>query len=428
MATSARDRRRRRPRVAAAALLVLLSCIHPEAPVESAPAPAVEQRTDAEPTIRVGLAVGAATVLVGGGGAIAVSGADGAPLATVPPAAEWRAVPVPGGVSLAGPAGIGSGVTSALTLRPVDSAEVLRINGRAYRGVVTLLRDRTGVTIVDQLPLETYLASVVSSEMGRRDSADVEALRAQAIVSRTYALRNMGRWRADGFDLYGTVADQVYGGVGNETPLGTAAVIATRGRVLTYAGALVDAFFFSTCGGRTADGVESFRAADRPYLRSVQDTGPDGGAWCSLSPRFRWREEWTGEQVRTALRRSLPAARLAQAADVATVRDVRVGERSRSGRVARLDIALGGSDVRVDGPHVRQVLRTAQGEPLRSNAFTLSATGGGHRITRLVADGGGAGHGVGFCQWGAVGRARAGQSAADILAAYYGGTQLQQAY
>jgi stage II sporulation protein D len=91
-------------------------------------------------------------------------------------------------------------------------------------------------------------------------------------------------------------------------------------------------------------------------------------------------------------------------------------------------IALGATDARVSGPAVRQVLRPPSGELLRSSAFTLAATGAGRRVTRLVADGGGAGHGVGFCQWGAVGRSRAGQDYQQIVAAYYPGATLERLY
>ena len=82
----------------------------------------------------------------------------------------------------------------------------------------------------------------------------------------------------------------------------------------------------------------------------------------------------------------------------------------------------------MDGPNVRQVLRSTSGDILRSNAFTLTVTRGGSRVTRLVADGADAGHGVGFCQWGAVGRARTGQKHEQILAAYYPGTVLERLY
>jgi len=264
--------------------------------------------------------------------------------------------------------------------------------------------------------------------MGRRDLTEREAVRAQAIVSRTYAVHNMGRWRADGFDLQPTVADQVYGGVGAETPEARDAVEATRGQVVSWNGQPIDAFFFSTCGGRTADGVEVFRGADRPYLHSVPDLDPGGQAYCNISPRFRWREEWTGDALQAVLRRSMPEVLSLAPARIRGVSDVRITMRTASGRVGQLTITLDDGDIQVDGPQVRHVLRTTTGDILRSTAFTLTATRSGRRLTRLVADGGGNGHGVGFCQWGAVGRARTGQGYQQILSAYYPGTELQRLY
>jgi stage II sporulation protein D len=199
--------------------------------------------------------------------------------------------------------------------------------------------------------------------------------------------------------------------------------------VLTYGGALIEAFYFSTCGGRTAEGYEVFRGAVRPYLRSVSDLNESGSAYCSISPRFRWREEWSGEALRATLQRTLPPVAGAGNAPIGTVTDVRVTQRSASGRVEQLSIALGGTEVRVDGHvRIRQVLRPPSGQLLRSTAFSLMATGAGRNVTNLVVDGVGAGHGVGLCQWGAVGRARAGQDYQQILAAYYPGTRLERRY
>jgi stage II sporulation protein D len=107
---------------------------------------------------------------------------------------------------------------------------------------------------------------------------------------------------------------------------------------------------------------------------------------------------------------------------------VRDPRRTSSGRVGQLVIALDQEDVQVDGPRVRQVLRTTTGDILRSNSFTLTVSRSGGRLTQLVADGGGNGHGVGFCQWGAVGRARMGQDYRQILTAYYPGTELERLY
>ncbi|HKU60248.1 MAG TPA: SpoIID/LytB domain-containing protein [Gemmatimonadales bacterium] len=394
-------------------------------PVPGYPAPAAES---AEPTLRVGLAVGAASATIGGGAPLAVRDAAGAKVAEIGAAETWRISAQGVGLQLVGPTGAGAGTGGAVAVAPQESGQPIRVNGREYRGEVEVVPDRTGFTVINRVGLESYVVGVVSAEMGRRAPEDLEALRAQSVVSRTYALRNRGRWRAQGFDLYATVADQVYGGVGAETVEAREAVSGTRGMILTYGGQPIDAFFYSTCGGTTADGTEVFRAADRPYLRSIPDVGADGTAYCSLSPRFRWREEWTGASLQTTLRRTLPPVAGVAASDVGDVRDVWVARRTASGRVGELVVALAGIDARVSGPAVRQVLRPQSGELLRSSAFTLTTTGAGRRVTRLVADGGGAGHGVGFCQWGAVGRSRAGQDYRQIVAAYYPGAQLERLY
>ena len=401
----------------------------PEAPPIALPGP----QGPAEPTIRVGLLVGAGSATVTGLAGLSVSDPSGARVAEVPAGEVWRVAVQGAGVAAVAPGGASSTPTDAVEIASPDPNAPVVINGRPYRGTIVGLRDRTGVTLVDRLPMETYLIGVVSAEMGRRSPEDQEALRAQAIVSRTFALRNLGRWQAQGFDLYATVADQVYGGAGTETPEGRAAVDGTRGQVLTYGGAPIDAFFYSTCGGRTADGTEVFRGADRPYLRSVSDLADDGTAYCSLSPRFRWHEEWTGEALRATLQRTLPTlpaggGSTSVAMDVSEVRDVRVAYRTPSGRVGQLAVGLRRGEVLVDEASVRQVLRPVSGEVLRSNTFVLTVSRAGGRVARLVADGAGAGHGVGMCQWGAVGRSRAGQDHERILGAYYPGAVLERLY
>jgi stage II sporulation protein D len=397
------------------------------------PGPSKPAEGPTEPQIRLGLVVGAPVATVSGTAGLSVSDPSGARLAEIPAGEVWRVAVGGAGLVVLAPGGAGTTPSELIEIGSPDPDALVQVNGRPYRGTITALRDRTGVTVVDRVAMETYLAGVVSAEMGRRSLAEQEALRAQAVVSRTFALRNLRRWQALGFDLYATVADQVYGGAASETPEGRAAVDATRGWILTYGGVPIDAFFYSTCGGRTADGTEVFRAADRPYLRSVPDVADDGTAYCSISPRFRWHEEWTGEALRATLQRTLPpvaavAGRSTTAGDMSEVRDVRVSYRTPSGRVGQLTIALRRGDVQVDEPSVRQVLRPVSGELLRSNTFTLTVSGAGQRVTRLTADGAGAGHGVGFCQWGAVGRSRAGQDYERILAAYYPGASLERLY
>jgi stage II sporulation protein D len=390
----------------------------------AAPSPATR-----EVEIRIGLSVGAGSATVGGGGAVSVNQPDGSPIAIIPAGERWQVTVAGQGLVLTSPNGWVSPPLEAATLAATDLRAPLWVNGKAYRGLGEVLRDRTGLTVVNRLGVELYLLGVVSAEMGRRSPVEQAALRAQAVVSRTYALRHLRRWRTEGFDLYATVADQAYGGVAAETAEGRAAVGETRGRVLTYDGGVIEAFYFSTCAGRTADGYEVFRGAVRPYLRSVSDLNESGTAYCSISPRYRWREEWSGETLRATLRLNLPPVAGAGTAVIGTVTDVRVTQRSASGRVDQLSIAMGGTEVRVDGhTRIRQLLRPPGGPLLRSTAFSLIATGAGRNVTSLMIEGAGAGHGVGLCQWGAVGRARAGQDYQQILAAYYPGTRLERRY
>ena len=424
----------------AAALAALGSCT-PAGPPPVQPAPERERPSErpadraperppesGEPQLRIGLAVGVPSATVGGGGDLVVTDPSGAHLAAIPAGEQWRVVPSGTGVSVQPPGRIGSTPSEMIAVIATDPSQAVRANGRTYHGIVEIMRDTAGLTMVNRVLLESYLLGVVSAEMGRRNLAEFEALKAQAVVSRTYALRNLRRRAALGFDLHASVADQVYAGSGSETPEGLDAVRSTRGMVLTYQGAPIDAFYFSTCGGQTADGVEAFRAASRPYLRSFPDVDEYGAAYCRISPRYRWREEWTGDALRATLRRTLPAATGVSSDQVVEVRDVWVAQRTGSGRVGRLAITLRSNQVMVDGPTVRQVLRPASGDLLRSAAFTLAATGAGRGVTRLVVEGSGAGHGVGLCQWGAVGRSRAGHDFQRILAAYYPGAALQRLY
>jgi stage II sporulation protein D len=377
------------------------------------------------PEMRIALAQGASALEVGGSGGLQILDDQGARIAELPFGTVASAIPLPNQVVLR-VAGSRAAAGASLTLEAEDSGTV-RVAGREYRGRVLLVATSTGLLAVNAVDLEEYVAGVVNAEMGRRGPGEEAALEAQAIVSRTFAYRTAGRWRTQGFDMVATVADQAYGGAGSETDMGRTATQSTRGVILTWNGAPIEAFFHSTCGGRTALGQEAFANAGLPYLVSVSDQAPTGESWCAISPRYRWREEWTGEALRATLRASLPPLGV-PAERVGEVRDVVVTERSSSGRVTAIRILLSQSTVPVTGQAIRSVLRPTGGTLLRSTGFQVQATRSGGRLTRLVLEGQGNGHGVGMCQWGAVGRARAGYSAEQILSAYYSGALLSRVY
>jgi stage II sporulation protein D len=169
-------------------------------------------------------------------------------------------------------------VPSPLELQASDGS-LLAVNDSRYRGNILLVATSRGTLhVVNRVGLEEYLLGVVPLEMGPRVYDEVEALKAQAVAARTYAVKRRGDFSAEGYDLCATARCQVYGGATAEQPLSSQAVRATAGQVLLFAGSPADTLFTSTCGGRTEDAFivfPSYSPAAFPYLRSVSCTGEE---------------------------------------------------------------------------------------------------------------------------------------------------------
>jgi stage II sporulation protein D len=170
-------------------------------------------------------------------------------------------------------------------------AENLLLNG-AYRGRMVLSRDGGAVLVVNHVSLEHYLYGVVPAEMPASWAA--EALKAQAVVARSYALTS--RRSTAPYDVFADVRSQVYRGVLAEVATTTAAVRDTRARVVTIGGQVAQTFFFSTSGGRTATNEEAFGGTPLSYLRSVEDPHDD------LSPVHTWTSRFTRREAERKLR------------------------------------------------------------------------------------------------------------------------------
>ncbi len=397
------------------ALFLGASCARPVAP----------GRLAEEPELRIGLVVGAPRVTIGGQDRVAAV-SEGKPVLTLARGRTVTVIPDGRGILLNGDGS--GGRYQSLTFVSLSPGRYVTVEGKPYRGVVEVWNRSGGVTAVNRVRLEDYLLGVVSRELGPRAPGEVAALLAQAVVSRTYALWNRGRAASQGFDLRATVADQAYGGVEAETPEGTAAVQATAGQVLTYEGKPILALFHSTCGYATATPREVFRTIDNlPYLRSVSDR-KGSGYYCEISPRFRWRLEWEGAELMRMLRRTLAEVMGIDSQLVDRIRNLRVVHTGPSRRVTEVRIGVGRGEIPVYGPELRSVLLSPGGSPLPSSAVQFEVQRSGDRVVKLVATGAGSGHGVGMCQWGAVGRSRAGQRYQEILAHYYPGTKLERWY
>jgi stage II sporulation protein D len=285
----------------------------------------------------------------------------------------------------------------------------------------------TGINVV---PIEEYLEGVVAKELGQPGRDAFEALRAQAVAARTYALKRMGS-RADlGFDVYGTVLDQAYKGLPDAADsLAVRAVEATRGEALLYNGALIDAYYHSTCGGHTARVELVFDDPPAPYLVSVSDRHLDGeGFWCQGSKYFRWTLTFDASQLEEAIVRNLPQLVPLPLAGAGAIRDVEVLNTTPEGRVVTVAITTTTGRYLISENDIRTLFADAEGRLLRSTMFLARSTYSAGRVAELTLVGGGWGHGVGMCQVGAMARARAGQGYGEVLGWYYPGTTIARLY
>src|SRR5688572_7351141 len=349
---------RRWTKLCAISLLALAGACPGGGPRQVSPAPG------AEPELRIGIAVGGTTASIGGpeSGELFVSDAtSGVPVGSIPAGVRWVVRPDsadPSRFRLIKPDSSRTEALRGIAVVNVTENRFVVANGRRYRGRIHVISGRGGLTLVNRVNLESYVAGVVGPEIGGRRSDELNAVLAQAIVSRSFALKNRGRWEAFGFDAYADTRDQVYLGMAVETPQVWDAVRRTAGQVLTYDGTVIDAYFHSTCGFSTAGVDEAFATARaRPYLRPVSDASGSGHHYCDISPRFRWREEWDGSELRAILSRTLPSVTPLSGDGMQRITDISVSRKTRSGRVGELRIAFERGDIRIPASDVRAVLR-----------------------------------------------------------------------
>ena len=302
--------------------------------------------------------------------------------------------------------------------RPAEAGD-FQLKQRGYRGRLQVLVGGSGLRAINHVGLESYLPSVVGSEMPA--SWPQAALRAQAVAARTYALRQ--RKPADPFDLSATVSSQVYKGVDAETPSTREAVLSTRGQVLMYGSSLANAVFHSSSGGATENSGDLW-SQQLPYLVSVPD-------FDQASPVQAWQQRLEPEQLQQAFAEIGGAQRIDVLSTTSTgrVRQARVSGPSGtlvvSGAQLRSRLGLRSTMVRFE--LAASELAALPPLPLLPEQYEV----GGFQpqvqlpLPSLLAVGRGYGHGVGMSQWGALGLAQRGQSYDQILRHYYRGTELR---
>ena len=263
-----------------------------------------------------------------------------------------------------------------------------------YRGELSITAHAQGLSVINHIPVEEYLYGVIPREMPH--TWEMEALKAQAISARTYVLYIKSKSRDKPFDVAATTSSQMYGGHKAEREKTTRAVNATRGRVISYQGNLIVAYFHADSGGHTEDAVNVW-GANLPYLKGVPDK------FSTHTPNSAWEVYLPFSEMKNRLTRS--------SIDVGRITDVKPETQSASGRALGLALKSTRGTARMTGNNFR--IRMGA-ERLKSTLFHLEPLKDGVRFT-----GKGYGHGVGLSQWGAQTMALKGYTANDILNHYY---------
>lgn len=316
---------------------------------------------------------------------------------------------IPEGPVSCAPSGIQIGGKSAkvaphLLLAPEKDGS-LHLNGRRYRGQIEILEGRPGkITAINILPLEDYLCGVLGSEVILAWPA--AALQAQAIVSRTYALHQMGRRRNESYDVVSDTLDQSYKGMEQETDRARAIVRETRGVVLAYGRKIFATYYHSTCGGRTAAVSDALQQPTSAPLSGV------ACGFCQESRYYQWSSTVPQtELVQTLARSGRPMAALLG------LHLRRIGQ---DGRVGAVELEHTHGRTALSAVELRRLLGP---DRLRSTCFQARLQG-----QEVHFQGRGWGHGVGLCQWGAQGMASLGHTVEAILHHYYPGAELMKFY
>ena len=321
---------------------------------------------------------------------------------------------------------------------------------QVFQGTLRIVVESDRITAINQLPVEQYLTSVISSEMSA--SASVEFLKAHAVISRSWLLAQMEKRQKSGqqnnffsfvkkddelirwydredhtiFDVCADDHCQRYQGITKQSsPAVVQAVKATRGQVLMYGDELCDARFSKCCGGRTEEFQYCWEDTPKPYLVSFEDP------YCNTTDRrilsqvlndydqetpdfYRWTVEYTADELSELINTKLKD-------DFGTVTDLIPLERGKSGRIWKLKI-VGTRKTFTIGKEL-EIRRVLSPTHLYSSAFDVERTATGFRLA-----GSGWGHGVGLCQIGAAVMGEQGRRYDEILLFYYRGAAIRRIY
>src|ERR1700690_2346437 len=209
----------------------------------------------------------------------------------------------------------------------------LLVNGSHYVGNIEVWKGKSGMYLINELPLEEYIKNVVGAEIGT--NWDMEALKSQAVISRTYALYQKGLNDSSNYDLTSSVLHQAYKGANVDARI-SYAVMNTEGEVLLYGGKLIEPLYHSTCGGMTEDSEEVF-GKSYPYLKPVSSS-------CDISPYSIWE-------------RKIPPDAIEKALNVTGLKNISIKSRTTTKRVKTLEVSHGAGTLEIKATELRKLDR-----------------------------------------------------------------------
>ncbi|WP_019508919.1 SpoIID/LytB domain-containing protein [Pleurocapsa sp. PCC 7319] len=330
--------------------------------------------------LRVAIQKNVDSLKVGSSTAAIVRDGAGKQIGSLSPMSALAAQPQKQGIAINNRLGAGE-----LIIEPQDNGYVW-IGDRWYRGRTRLIRQGSNITAINHVDLEHYLYSVVGAEAV--STWPIEALKAQAVAARSYALYKRNTEANNIYDLDTTISTQVYKGLDSEYTTTHEAVNGTLGQIMTYNNEVILAAFHSSSGGHT-ENVEDIWTSPLPYLRAVID-------YDHQSPVFEW------QQV-------IPVSRIQSlVAGVGQIKGLQPAQMTPHGRVVTMKVTGDRGSATVSGKKLRKAL------DLRSTLFRVSTDGNNLRVR-----GRGFGHGLGLSQWGAYYLAKQGVNYHQILVHYY---------
>jgi stage II sporulation protein D len=299
----------------------------------------------------------------------------------------------------------------------------LDYNKKSYAGNLQLVILENNPAIVNILNLEDYIESVVSSELGKLITRqNIEAVKALAVCIRNYSMVKIKEGKT-AYDVFDDERDQVYNGIVKPNSVLDSAMNKTLNQFLIFDNEIAQVFYFSSCGGLTEDCEHVFPNLSVSYLRGVKD---GDGPYCNISPSFNWEETYTEKQLLSLLNQAgyLDEKKW-------NLVDISIESRYLSERVNNLTIFVNNDkgenkQIVLQGNLIRSVIKTNKGKSiLKSTVFDIAVKKKNNEIEEVKFIGKGNGHGVGLCQWGAIGQAKAGKNYNEILSFYFPGTSLE---